>query len=216
VRRERAFIIDGGEKIAGRRRDAPRRGVALRQQGACERDVVAPVGLDQHPAQSRMQRQVPEAIAECRDTPAADRPELLEQEERRLDALARRRVEPLERARIAAPGEHVEHGVGEIDSMDLGLAVRPQPIRLAPEAPHAAGSQASGPAGALRRGVGGNPLEVQRIDAAVRIVACDLVQAGVDDSGDAGNGQRRLRDVRGQDDAPRRACRDGAILIGRR
>ena len=66
--------------------------------------------------------------------------------------------------RIAAPGDHVEHGRREIDAVDLRLAVRPQAIARVPEAAHEAGRLASGASGALIGGVRGDALELEAVD----------------------------------------------------
>ena len=67
------------------------------------------------------------------------------------------------------------------------------------------GPSAAGAARALRRRIGRHALELERVDAAILVVARDLVQAGVDDRGDARHGQRRLRDVGGENHAARPA-----------
>ena len=114
-----------------------------------------------------------------------------------------RPLEPLERPRIAAPRDDVEQRGRQIDPVDLRLAVRPQAIARDPTAGAPSPAQAAGAAGALIRGVGGDALGLEAVDAAIGVVARDLVQPGIDDRRHARNRQRRLGDVGGDDDPPR-------------
>ena len=60
-----------------------------------------------------------------------DRPEPREQRHRGVDRIGVRRFEPFERSGIAAPGKHVQDRRGQIDAVDVGLAMWTKPI--APE-----------------------------------------------------------------------------------
>ena len=71
-----------------------------------------------------MQRQADQPRADRRQRAVRDAAELFQQTDRRDQPSSSRRVEPLERARIAAPGDHVEQRAAEIDAMDLRLAMR--------------------------------------------------------------------------------------------
>ena len=127
--------------------------MALRQQRARLRDLARAAGLDQHPRQPRMQRQPPHLLADRRQPAAGDEAQPREQRQRGVERVLARPFEPFERARIAAPGDHVEHGGGEIDAVNLRLAMRAQPIARVPQPPHDAWRQTSGAAGPLIRGV---------------------------------------------------------------
>ena len=110
------------------------------------------------------------------------RAETLEQAERRIERVGRRRIEPAERARIAAPPKHVKDHRREIDAGNLRLAMRPQPIARIPQANHAPCPHAARAAGPLVCRVLRHALGLQAVDAAVWIVPRHLVQAGVDDA----------------------------------
>ena len=64
----------------------------------------------------------------------------------------------------------------------------------------------------LRRGLG-NWLHEQRVDAAMRIETGDTSQASVDDGADAGNRQRGLRDIGGDDYLAQGVRREGEVLL---
>ena len=100
--------------------------------------------------------------------------------------------------------------------MNLGLAVRAQPVGPIPEPPHASWTETPGAAGALVRRVQGDPFELERVDPAIGIEARDLLKAGVDDGRHAGNGERRLGDVRGKNDARPGPAGNRAVLLVRR
>ena len=63
------------------------------------------------------------------------------------------------------------------------------------------GPEPRGPAGALIGAVERDALGRQRIDAAIRIVARDLLQSGIDHRRYAVDRQRCFRDVGGDDDS---------------
>ena len=103
--------------------------------------------------------------------------------------------------------------------MNLGFAMRPQPIARVPQSPHDAGPEPRGAAGALIGAVERDALGRQRIDAAFVVVARDLLQARVDHRRHTADRQRRLRDVGRDDDPPSRSRRrraGAAILLRRR
>ena len=56
----------------------------------------------------------------------------------------------------------------------------------------------------------------QRVDAAIRVVARDACEAGINHQPHAVNRQRRFRDVRGDDNFAFVVTRNGSILIARR
>ena len=155
--------------------------------------------------------------AERRDLAVAHRAELLEQRERGVHAIRRRRVEPLERpadcrptrgcrarrrtdrrggspARRAAAADRLDPTAGGRVRDRRGRRGRPAGRRRPRESARAPASRSRGP-----------------------VVARDLVQPGVDDGGHAGNRERRLGDVRRENHArPRTVRGDRAILLVRR
>ena len=156
-----------------------------------------------------MQRQAADLLADraCRRSCAAATidAEALQQRQRRLERVFARTLEPLERARIAAPRDHVEHGArtdrpGESPARGAAAADRARPTTAA---------RSRAPAGRPgRRADRQRPRVMRSISRLsmprVGVVARDLVQAGVDDRGDARHRQRRLGDVGRDDDAPPR------------
>ena len=60
--------------------------------------------------------------------------------------------------------------------MNLGLAMRPQPVPRVPQAAHQSGAEPRGPAGPLIGAVECDALGRERIDAAIRVVAGDFLQ----------------------------------------
>ncbi len=202
--------IERRQQIGRGRRGAWRQQMPLREQRARLRDLARAAGFDQHARQPRMQRQAADLFTDRgqmqriadRGLRIADRDqaEACEQRQRRVERVFARTFEPLERARIAAPGDDVERGARQIDAVNLRLAMRAQAIARVPQAPHHAGRQASGAPGPLIRGVGRDALGLEAVDAAVGVVARDLLQAGVDHRRHARHRQRRLGDVGGDDD----------------
>jgi hypothetical protein len=139
--------------------------------------------------------------------------ELLEQAKARFDRFVRWPFEPFELARIAAPGEDVEHRPRQVDAMDLGLPMALEPIRLMPQAENGARSETRRAPRPLIRGVGGDSLGREAVDGAVRIVACHLVEAGVDDRAHARHGQGGLGQIGGQNNPPLVGRSDCRILL---
>jgi hypothetical protein len=214
---------DSRSLVGGRRRPslraiALRRGgrdeVALRQQRTAERERPRAIPLDQDPREPRVQRQPVHARAEGRECRALHGPELREQVERRAHPLGPRRVEPLQRERIAAPGQDVEQRARQIHPMDVRFAMRPQPIRRVPQTDGDPGPEPRGPARALIGRVPRDALGLEAVDRAVRIVPRDLVEPRVDDRLHAGHGQRRLRDVGREDHARATRRRERGVLRG--
>ena len=170
-----------------------------------------------------MQRQTPHLLADRRQMQRIadrglrmadlDQAETAKQRQCRVERVLARPLEPLQRARIAAPGDHVQRRARQVDAMDLRLAVRAQPIARVPQPPHDARRQPPGAARPLVRGVPGDALGLEAVDAAFRVVARDLLQPGVDHRGHAGHGQRRLGDVRGDDDAAAQRRAQGQVLL---
>ena len=149
-----------------------------------------------------MHRQTAHLFAERRQPGGpADQTEAGEQRQRGVERLLARPLEPLERARVAAPCDHIERRARQIDPVDLRLPVRTQPIARVPEAPDEARRQPAGTAGALVGGVLRDALGLEAVDAALGVVSRDLLQTGVDHRRDARHRERRLGDVGRDDDA---------------
>ncbi len=139
-------------------------------------------------------------FADMRDAAGLDRAKLSQQLERRGNPIRRRAIEPLEVLQAATCGENREHQRRQVDAMNLGLAMRPQPIARIPQPSHEPGTEAGGAAGALIGAVERDALGREGIDAAIGVVAGDLLQSGIDHRRHATDGQRRFRDVGGDDD----------------
>ena len=108
-----------------------------------------------------MKRQPLHPRAERRHLAILDGAKPGEQRECRRDAFAIGRVEPLERGRIATPGEDVEDRFRKIDALNLRLDMGAQAIGSVPEAADTSRAEAAGAPRSLFGGVGGNPLQLQ-------------------------------------------------------
>ena len=174
----------------GRRR-ARRQQMPLGEQRTCPRYPARAAGLDQHARQPRMQRQAADLFTDCgqmqriadcglADQRTAMRPRRVEQEpaprRARLRADVRttracadrrpRRCTSSDRARRDRCGGSPARGAGAGDRARPTAAARRRDA-VRPARP-----------GALIRGVGGDALGLEAVDAAVGVVARDLVQAG--------------------------------------
>ena len=96
--------------------------------------------------------------------------------------------------------------------MDLGLAVRPQPIARIPQTAHDACRDAPRTSGALIGSIRCDALGLEAVDAALGIVPGHLVQSRIDHSRHARDRQRRFRDIRRHDDASSRRSTQSTIL----
>ena len=189
-------------RLAALRRALAR--VLDRQPGGDDDHLVGaaePVGLEDHPAQPRVDRQPGEAAPELgQPLLAVQRAELLQQQ----DAVAH--LQPVGRVHereVLDPAEaqrrHLQDHRGEARAEDLGVgeARALREVVLAVEADADAVRRASAAAlalvgGGLRDGLDRQPLHLQP-----RAVAADAGGPGVDDVPDAGHGQRGLGDVAG-------------------
>ena len=129
-----------------------------------------------------------------------------------------RRVEPREVERVAAPGVELEREAGQLDAEDLGLGERAAGgvLDLRPQPPGDAGTEATGAPGALvgrcpRRRDGPQPGH-----AGAGVDGRLTGEPGVDDDVHALDGERRLGDVGGEDDAAAAAGDERPVLLGRR
>ena len=147
---------------------------------------------------------------------AVDGAEANQQFQRRLDAVGRRRLEPFEGQRVGAPRDQIEQGCGEVDAGDLRFAVWAQSVGRRPQPANQARPQPCGPAGALVRGILRHALERQAVDATLGVVPRHLHLSRVDDDRHAWHGQRRLGNVRGQDDPSSQPMRESPRPAPRR
>src|SRR5204862_4215806 len=115
--------------------------------------------------------------------------------------------------RIAAPRDNVQRRAGEIDPVDVWLAMRAQPIARVPQPPYAPWRDAAGAAGALICGIGGDALGFETVDAALGVITRHLLQPAVDDRRDAGNGHRCFSEIGRDHDAPARRWTERALLL---
>ncbi len=90
--------------------------------------------------------------------------------------------------------------------------MRTQPVARVPESAHDPRRDPSRASGALVRSIRRDALGLEAVDAALPVVPRHLVDAGVDDGGDAWHRERRLRDVRRDDDAAARRRAQREIL----
>ena len=111
---------------------------------------------------------------------AIDRTEPVQQAKRGVNAIGRRRFEPVERQRICAPCQQVEHGRREIDSRNLRFTMRTQPVAGIPQPPDEAGTQSRRTARPLIGRVQRDALEREAVDAALGVIARHLHLTRVD------------------------------------
>ncbi len=164
--------------------------------------------IEQHPSQAWMQGKPQQQTASCGDLAALCGAESFEQHHGRVDAILRRPVEPLEGALAGAcpersrraPRQDRQDWRGQINASNLSLSVRTQPITRIPQSPRDAWTKARRSSGTLIGAVERDAFGRQGIDAPFGVVARDLVEAGIDHCGDARNGQRCFRNIRGHDD----------------
>ncbi len=200
MRRHARPLIKCRQQIGRRRRRARRQHVTFGQQRAGLRHLPGSVRRDEHARQPRMQRQPLHLFSDGGQRTPLDGAETLEQRKRGRDPVVRWAFEPLELTRIASPGDDVEHGGRQIDAMNLGFAMRTQPIVRVPQPPHGAGSRSRCTASALVGRIRGDALDLEAVDRAVGVVARDFLQTRVDNRRHAGHRHRGLSDVCRDDD----------------
>ena len=133
------------------------------------------------------------------------RAELLEQPDPVGDLAGVRRVHEREPGHLAEPeGRHLEDDRRQVGPQDLGLGeLRPGlVVLLGVQADADPVGDAAAAARALVRAGLRDRLDREALDLGPLAVARDAGRAGVDDIPDAGNGQRGLGDVGGEDDPP--------------
>ncbi len=165
-----------------------------------------------------MHRRLQRLLADGRQTQAGwtrlDQPEPLQERNRGVDRIRARRLEPVERTRVAPPRDDVEHRGREVDAVNLRFAVWPQSIAAVPQPANHTRGQTSGASSALLGGIGRDSFEDQSVDGAIGVVPRHLVYAAVYDGRHARHRQRCFGDVRGDDDAPRGGRSNRLVLLG--
>ena len=185
-----------------------------------------PVGFDDHPRQARVHGQEGNGLPVCREPPPRVGPlplfegsQLLQQPHPVGDVPIVGRVDERERGHLAQPeGGHLEDDRGEVGPQDLGVGeVRPSLEVLFGVEPDADPvGQAPAPPGALAGAGLGDRLDRQPLHLGPLAVARDPGRARVDDVADAGDGQRGLGDVGGQDHPAALMAGEDPMLVGRR
>ena len=174
--------------------------------------------LQDHPPHRRIHRQAGQFTADL-GQPAGliNRPELVQQRVAGPDAFRRRRVQEGKLLDVAQPERlHAQNDVRQVAALDLRLGEARAGVevllRKKPDA-HAV-THATATALALISAALRDRLDWQTPRAALRRVAAEARQSGVDDEADAGNRQRGFGDVGRDDDLP--ALRRGkhALLLG--
>ena len=182
-----------------------------------------PVGLDDHPRETRVDREYDELATEP-GQPAAwvllagvEGAELLEELDAGLHVPLVRRVDEREAGHVTeAQGGHLEDDRGEVGPEDLGVGeLRPALevlLRVQPDAD--AGLDPAAPALALVGRRLADRLDRQALHLGAERVARDAGEAGVDDVADARDGQRRLGDVRRQHHPALGVALEHLVLLG--
>ena len=191
-----------------------------RQRGGDDDDLLRaaePVGLEDHPAEPRVDGQLGEPAAERRELLAlVERGELLQQADPVADLTPVGRVQEREVGDVAElRRRHLEQHAGQVGAEDLRVgearALLEVLLVVEPDA-----DPVGDPAAAALALVGRrlrDRLDRQPLDLQPRAVAADPGGAGVDHVADPRHGQRRLRDVRRQHDPARAARLEHAVLL---
>ena len=175
--------------------------------------------LQQHPAERRINRQPRQIMPELREFAfVIERAKFLQQFVAAIDRRGRRRIHERTRLDVAkAIRAHPQNNFGQIRALNFRLRVlRPLVkifFRIEPDA-HAV-LHATAAAFALIRATLRNGFDRQPFGARARVVAADASEAGINHVTDAGNRQRRFRDVGGDDNFPPSQRGENALLIRR-
>ncbi len=179
----------------------------------------APVGLEHHAAEPRIDRELREPAPERRQPLVlVERRELLQQPDPVAHLAPVGRVQEREVGDVAElRRRHLQDHRGEIRAEDLGIGEARALIEvLLGVEPHADALRE--PAAAALALVGrslADRLDRQPLDLQPRAVAADPGGAGVDDVADARDGERRLGDVGGEHDAAAGVRPEHALLLAR-
>ena len=204
------------EQVGGGRLAVGGRGAAIGEQRGQQAGVRMPVGIDDHPREAWWQGQPRDRAASRREARRIDGAETDQQLARVVLPVHGRGVEPLEGGQVAAPRQDREQHRRQVDAGDVRLAERAQLVALVPEADGQARTEARGAPCPLVGRIGRDPLGLQRVQRTRRIVARDLLPAGVDHDTHARHRDRRLGDVGRQHDPPTAARRQRLVLGLRR
>ena len=176
--------------------------------------------LQQHPAERRVNRQPRKIVAELRELALlVERAEFLQQLVAAINRRGWWRIHEGKRLDVAEPIRlHAQDDFGEVRTLDFRLrvlrALREILLGIQPDAHavlHATAAAFALVGAALRNG-----FNWQSLGPRARFVAADARQSGVDDVADAGDGQRGLRDVRGDDHLALVVIGHGRVLVRRR
>ena len=193
-----------------------------RERGDDDDDLLgaaAPVGLEDHPPEPGVDRQLREPAAERRERlPVVERGELLQQPDPVADLAPVGRVQEREVGDVAElRRRHLQQHGGEVRAQDLGIGEARARLEVLLLVEPDADSVGDTAAAALALVGGGlrDRLDRQPLDLQPRAVAADPGGAGIDHVADPRHGQRRLGDVRGQHDPARAARLEHALLLAR-
>ncbi len=197
--------------------------VGDRQRRGDHDDVVgaaAAVGLQDHAAEARVDRQAGQAAPELRERllglgiPGR---ELVQQDLAVAHLAAVGRVEEREVLDLAeVQGGHLQDDAGEVRAQDLRVG-EARPGRVVLLGVQADGDTRRDPPAAAGALVGGglrDRLDRQALDLQARAVAADARGPRVDHGADAGDGQRGLGDVGGEHHAGSAGRLEDALLLG--
>ena len=163
--------------------------------------AVLALGLEQHPAQGRVNRQAGEVVSQGRELAGfIHRPQFLQQGIAALNGGGGGRIEEGEGLDLAQPEcLHPQDDFGQVGALDFGLRVKRTPAEIGLRVEADANAVAHAPASsfALVCAALGNRLDGQALGAGAGIVAAHARQPRIDHVADAGNGERSLSDVRG-------------------
>ncbi len=181
-------------------------------------EAAEPLGLEDHPAQPRVDRQPGQAPADLGEPLVGrDGVELLEQLPAGGDVAPVGRLDEREPAQVAeAQRGHLQDHRGQVGAQDLGLGELRAGLEvlLGVEPDRDAGGDPAAATGALvGRGLA-DRLDRQPLHLRARGVARDPRDAGVHDVPDAGDGQRGLGDVGGQHHPAPGVWLEDLVLLG--
>ncbi len=221
-----ALVLEAGVLQVGLRPQLgrPLARVLQRQRGRDHQHLAhaaEPLGLEDHPAQPRVDRQPGQALADPGQPRVADRQraELLQQLYAGRHVALVGRLHERERRDVAQPeAGHLQDHAGQVGAQDLRLGeLRPRlEVVLGVEPDRDAGLDPPAAAGPLVGRRLADRLDRQPLHLGARRVAGDARDAAVDDVPDAGHGQRRLGDVGGEHDAATRVAGEDPVLLGGR
>ena len=211
----------------------PLAGVLQRERRGDDQDLAdapEPLGLQDHPAEPRVDRQPgqpPAHLGQPRPAPPVGRAcrdhgaELLEQLHARRDVAPVGRLDEREATDVAEPERgHLQDDGGQVGAQDLGVGEGGPGLEvlLGVEPDRDAGLDPPAATGTLAGRRLADRLDREPLHLGLQRVARDPRQPGVDDVPDAGHGQRGLGDVGRQDDAAHRGAVGGedAVLLGGR